>query len=157
LLVFVGSLGCDDPRPTDAGTSECGDGPGTVTVAEGGSRLRPLPETGGALPIVLGAQGGIHVLVGFTARDMALDMRATYTLTSVATDEVLGEPTVVDLRPTLFTTELGVTQRNPDLVVLDNETPDVDRFAGQLARLSLEAVSADSHACDDREVTLVAP
>jgi len=113
--------------------------------------------TGGELPIVLGAQGGIHVLVGFTVRDMELEMQATYTLQELESDAVLGTPTQLELRPTLFTTELGETIRNPDLIVLDNETPSIDRFEGLRARLRLEAVSEGSHACDVREITLVRP
>jgi hypothetical protein len=118
--------------------------------------LRPLPETGGELSIVLGAQGGIHVLVGFSVSDMDLEMGATYTLTEAGTGEVFGT-TELALRPTLFSSEMGQTVRNPDLVVLDNENPSVDRFAGRAAVLSLEAISADSHACDSREITLIAP
>jgi len=158
LCVLLGGMAaCDGPARNDGGMSTCGDGPGSVTVAEGGSRLRPLPTTGGELPIVLGAQGGIHVLVGFTVRDMSLEMRATYTLRELATDAVLGTPTELELRPTLFRTELGDTIRNPDLIILDNEAPTIDRFEGRQARLILEAVSGDSHACDVREITLVAP
>ncbi len=153
---LVGLVGCDEPDPPDASTSVCGDGPGTVRVGQGGSALRPLPATGGELPIVLGAQGGIHVLVGFAVADMELEMLATYTLSEVGTEEQLGT-TLLSLRPSLFSTELGQTVRNPDLVVLDNENPTVDRFAGRHASLCLEAVSAGSHACDCREITLIAP
>ena len=156
-LVVLSAAACDGPARSDGAMSVCGDGPGSVTVARGGSRLRPLPSTGGDLPIVLGAQGGIHVLVGFTVRDMSLDLEATYTLIELGTEAILGTPTVLDLRPSLFTTEMGETVRNPDLLVLDNDAPTIDRFAGRSARLTLEARGSDSHACDAREITLVVP
>ncbi len=83
-------------------------------------------------------------------------MSAVYTLTETATGEVFGT-TELALRPSLFSTELGQTVRNPDLVVLDDEEPSVDRFAGRVATLDLVAISGDSHACDSREITLIAP
>jgi hypothetical protein len=156
VLITVFLVGCGDSARPDASMTECGDGPGVVRLGEGGPNLRPLPTSGGELTIVLGAQGGIHVLVGFSVSDMDLEMRVTYTLTEAGTGEAIGT-TEVALRPTLFSTEMGQTVRNPDLVVLDNENPSVDVFAGRRAILSLEAVSTDSHACDSREITLIAP
>ncbi|RLB48271.1 MAG: hypothetical protein DRJ42_23580 [Deltaproteobacteria bacterium] len=156
LLLALSVSACTAPQRPDAATSACGDGPGRVTVGEGGSRLRPLPATGGELPIVLGAQGGIHVLVGFSVTGMDLTMGARYRLEDAETGEIVGNATEIALRPSLFSTELGQTVRNPDLLVLDPEAPSVDRFAGRVARLYLEAINAESHACDVREVTLAA-
>lgn len=97
------------------------------------------------------------MLVGFRVRDMDLDMTATYRLVDAETDEIVGTPTVLALRPTLFTTDGTSTVRNPDLVVLDNEAPRIDDFAGRVVRLELEAVNDASHACDVRTVTLAPP
>ena len=149
LLVVLGACAED--------ATECGRGPGVVQVGQGGSRLRALPETGGELPIVLGSQGGIHVLVGFRARDMDLEMDVEYRLVDPGSQEVVGTPTTLALRPTLFSREGADAVRNPDLVVLNNEEPRVEDFAGRVVRLELEAMSADSHACDAREVTLLPP
>lgn len=159
----VAALGCGEaPPPPDGG---CGSGPGTVEVGRGGSRLYDLPE-GGDLPIVLGSQGGIHVLVGFRVRDMALTMAVTYRLVDEADGSVVGTPTELSLRPSLFSTSGGEIVRNPDLIVLDDESPRLEAFAGRRLRLELDAQSSDpwpadggrgSHACDSRLVTLTAP
>ncbi len=148
---LAGCIGDDGP-----GTA-CGTGPGKVEVARGGSRLYDLPPSGGELPIVLGSQGGIHVLVGFRVWDMDLGMDITYRLVDPETEAVVGTPTALSLRPTLFTNDGTSTIRNPDLVVLNNEEPRVEDFAGRTVRLELEARSADSHACDARTARLVAP
>jgi len=137
--------------------SECGRGPGSVRLGEGGSRLRDLPESGGALDIVRGSQGGIHVLVGFRVRDMGLEMHAVYRLVDPETGEAVGTPTERALRPTLFNADGADYVRNPDLIVLDNGSDDTTAFAGRNLHLELEAVSDDSHACDLRAVELVDP
>ena len=152
-LGLAGACAADDATPPGA----CGTGPGVVEVGQGGSRLRDLPREGGELGIVLGSQGGIHVLVGFRVRDMDLTMRIVYRLVDPATEEIVGTPTELELRRALFTTDGVDTIRNPDLVVLDGEAPRVADFAGRVVRLELEAVSADSYACDARTATLVAP
>lgn len=151
-LLLAGCIGGDDD-----GAGACGTGPGSVTVARGGSRLHELPERGGELPIVLGSQGGIHVLVGFRVRDMDLNMDVVYRLVDAETEATVGTPTELRLRPALFTTDSSGRIRNPDLIVLDNEEPRVEAFAGREVRLELEAVSDDSHACDARVVTLMPP
>jgi hypothetical protein len=154
LLALGGCPGGGDPP--DAG-SECGRGPGVVELGQGGSRLRDLPATGAELQIVRGSQGGIHVLVGFRVRDMELEMIAVYRLVDPDRGETVGLETVRELRSALFTTDGTDTIRNPDLVVLDDGSDDFTRFVGRPLRLELEARSVGSHACDAREVTLLAP
>lgn len=148
---------CDVPDPPTGEPTVCGEGPGVVTVGEGGSRLRPLPEVGGELPIVRGAQGGIHVLVGFSVEAMDLTMEAEYRLENAETGESLGESTALTLRPGLFSSQSGQAIRNPDLLILDPEAPSIERYAGLSAILHLEARDATSHACDQRQVTLSPP
>src|SRR5688572_32556628 len=97
LALATAALGCTDGMP-----SLCDRGPGVVEVGRGGSRLRDLPPDGGELPIVLGSQGGIHVLVGFRARDMELEMDVVYRLVDPDTEETVGEPTERRLRAVLF-------------------------------------------------------
>lgn len=147
---------CGSESARDGGdVRPCGTGTGRVQLGEGGSTLIPLPPEGGALEIVRGAQGGIHVLVGFRVWDMELDMTVRYELTDPETGERIGSPTDRALRPSLFTLEGADRVRNPDLVILDNETPRVEDFVGRVAILTLDAVSESSHACDTRRVTLI--
>lgn len=134
-------------------------GPGSVEVGQGGNRLSPLRD-GDSLPIVQGAQGGVHVLVGFWARGLSLDVDATYQLTDRDSGAGVGTPTERRLRPGLYSqvTETEAV-RNPDLVVLDNGDPTGDVFDGRWVRLQLDVRTLDgtAHACDAREVRLELP
>jgi hypothetical protein len=126
-----------------------------VQVGRGGSRLIALPSTGGELPIVLGSQGGIHVLVGAWVRDMSLNLQLRYWLIDPADGSQVGETTDLLLRPSLFSPDGARYERHPDLLILDNEVPDVESFEGRAVELNAEAISEDgSHACDTREATL---
>jgi hypothetical protein len=159
MLLLLAS--CGPPTPgADAGDAEagCGTGPGSIEVGVGGSRLRPLPAEGGELPIVRGAQGGIHVVVGVWVRDLDLDLELRYRLED-ASGALVGEETVLpELTPGLFSPDGARYQRHPDLVVLDNDAPRVDDFAGRTLTLRAEARSRDgSHACDARQVVLTDP
>ncbi|HJL20269.1 MAG TPA: hypothetical protein RMH99_31670 [Sandaracinaceae bacterium LLY-WYZ-13_1] len=153
LAILIGS--CGPPAGADGGAG-CGTGPGTVEVGAGGSRLRALSERGGELSIIRGAQGGIHVVVGAWVADMDLELELRYRLTDAGTP--VGDETVRDLAPGLFAPDGDRWVRHPDLVVLDDDEPRVDDFAGRRLTLEVEARSVDgSHACDRREVTLVDP
>jgi len=153
LLLLL--LGCGPPPPGLPDAS-CGTGPGSVEVGRGGSRLRALPAEGGELEIVRGSQGGIHVLVGAWVADMDLDMTLRYRLEDDG--ERVGIETEVPLRAALFAPSSERFVRHPDLVVLDNDSPDTSAFAGRTVELTAEALSVDgSHACDTRRVTLVDP
>ena len=155
LLWIVLWVGCGPPAAPDAGGG-CGTGPGSVEAARGGLRAMALPSTGGELPIVLGSQGGIHVVVAAWVRDMDLEMTLRYRLEDAG--GLVGEETVLPLRAALFAPDGARYVRHPDLVVLDNETPRVEDFAGRTVDLVAEAVSVDgSHACDRRSVTLLRP
>lgn len=147
--------GCSDGSPPDG--NGCGQGPGRVQVGQGGTRFRDLPAMGGELGIVRGSQGGIHVLVAFRTWDMGLIMDVVYRLEDADTGEPMGLTTELMLRPGLFGNDGVSAVRNPDLLILDNEAPSIDRFAGRSARLVLEAVGGGSHACDARFATLVPP
>lgn len=155
VSVFVLGCGPSPPRP-DSG---CGVGPGQVEVGRGGSRLIALLPEGDEVAIVVGAQGGVHLVVGAWVADMDLEMTLQYTLEDAVTGEEVAAPTVVELRPSLFSPATGGRfARHPDLLVLDNDLPRVEDFAGRVVDLGAEAVSVDgSHACDARRVTLVAP
>ena len=135
----------------------CGTGPGRVEVASGGLRPMRLPASGASLDIVRGSQGGIHVVVAAWVRDMDLAMTMTYRLE----DELMGlvgTETSVRLRSALFAPDGERFVRHPDLLILDNDVPRVEDFAGRTLELVVEAVSDDgSHACDRRTVTLVDP
>lgn len=161
LAIALIAWGCGDDDAGDGGAGDaalCGIGPGSVEVGEGGARWSPLPESGGELEIVRGAQGGIHVLVGFTAREMDLNLSAHYELNDATMGgATVGTPTDLELRPTLFSPDgSGGSVRNPDLVILDNEMPSFERFVGRTLSLSVRVVSRDgSHACDARTVTLI--
>jgi hypothetical protein len=156
--VLIASLcaACDgvDP-PADAGPTACDDG--RLEVGSGGSRLRALPETGGELPIVRGAQGGIHVIVGFWLRDLPLEVEARYWLADPASGERVGSETVVTLTPSLFSADGARYLRHPDLVVLNNEAPDIAAFAGRTVELHATAAAAEDAGCDVRTVILLAP
>lgn len=142
---------CSPPPPT-----ECGTGSGSVEVGQGGSRLRALPPEGGELDIVRGSQGGIHVVVGAWVEGMDLELTMRYRLEEAGA--LVGTPTEVPLRAALFAPAAERYVRHPDLVVLDNFSPSVERFVGRTVELTVEAVSTDgSHACDTRSVTLVDP
>lgn len=156
LLAFALSTGCGPVTAPDAG-SGCGTGAGRVEVARGGSRALALPPEGGELPIVLGPQGGIHVVVGAWVEDMDLDLVLSYRLEDLAGDLVVPA-TELDLGPSLFRPDGDRHLRNPDLVVLDDQAARVEDFAGQMLDLVAEARSIDgSHACDRRRVTLIPP
>ncbi len=155
LLVLVLACGCDPVDPVDGGGA-CADD-GRVEVGAGGSRLIALPESGGELPIVLGSQGGIHVVVGAWVRDLPLEMDLTYRLEDPVTAATIGEPTTLHLTPSLFRPDGARQQRHPDLLVLNNESPDVTELAGRSALLVAEARTAAARACDLRQVVLVAP
>ena len=152
-------LGCEPPGVADAGPRdaalECLDD-GRLEVGAGGARARALAESGGELEIVLGAQGGIHVVVASWLRDVPLDLEVTYLLVSIDSDTVLAE-TVVALRPSLLRPELPRYLRHPDLLVLDNDAPSVERFDGRSASLELHADVGSERLCDRRSVVLRAP
>lgn len=156
LLAVALSAGCGPGLVADAGGG-CGTGPGRVEVARGGSRALALPPEGGELPIVLGSQGGIHVVVGAWVEDMDLDLALSYRLEEL--DGSLVVPaTELELGPSLFRPDGDRHLRNPDLVVLDDQAARVEDFAGRLLDLVAEARSVDgSHACDRRRVTLTPP
>ena len=156
LLALALSAGCGPMTAPDAG-SGCGTGPGRVEVARGGSRALALSPEGGELPIVLGSQGGIHVVVAAWVEDMDLDLDLSYRLEDL--DGALVVPaTELDLGPSLFRPDGDRHLRNPDLVVLDDQAARVEDFAGQVLALVAEARSVDgSHACDRRQVTLTPP
>ncbi len=153
LLLLL--AGCDPSADPDGG-AECLDD-GRVEVGAGGSRLTRLPETGGELPIVHGSQGGIHVVVGVWVRELPLELDLTYRLVDPSTDELVGTPTSLHLTPGLFQPDGARQQRHPDLVILNNEAPDVGAFAGRTVLLTAEVAASGAHACDTREVTLVDP
>ena len=88
-----------------------------------------LPVDGGELDIVRGSQGGIHVVVAAWVRDMDLDMTLRYRLEDAA-GAVVGEPTEIRLRAALFAPDGARFVRHPDLLILDNEMPRVEDFAG---------------------------
>lgn len=154
LAIVVAS--CGPPvGHVDAGDSACGDGPGSVEVGVGGSRLSPLAD-GDPLPIVRGAQGGIHVVIGAWVRDMAIDdVRLRYWLEDPDGARI-GFETTLELGPAFFSPATGGGyQRHPDLVVLNHEMANVDDFAGRPAVLRAEARATDgTHACDARDVVL---
>lgn len=152
--------GCGDdavpptPPPLDAGA--CGTGPGTAVAGTGTTRFRPLAATGGELEIVRGAQGGIHVLVGF--RPIAMDLRTTaiYSLLEQSTDAEVAPSVARSLDPSGFTRDADGYVRLGDLLVLDNMVPRVEDFVGRTVRLHVEVTSADgSHACPEAVVLLV--
>ena len=156
ILLLLAVSACAGPAPMDGAVPACSDD-GRVEVGAGGSRLRALPESGGALPIVRGAQGGIHVVVGVWVRGLPLEMALTYRLEDPATGERVGELTAVALTPGLFSADGARYQRHPDLLVLNNEAPDVTRFAGRTVLLRAEARAGTVVACDERMVTLIDP
>ena len=102
-----------------------------------------------------GAQGGIHVLVGFRVLAVPLTLTATYRLRDPGTGETVGAPTVRALGPGLYRVDGVGTARVDDLLVLDPDTPRVEDFAGRVVALELEVVTA-AGACarDTRTVTL---
>lgn len=159
-LVGLVLVACGPSPAIDAGPdapATCA-GPGTVEVGRGGSRLRALPPSGGELPIVVGAQGGIHVVVGAWVRGLDLDMVMSYRLEAPADGSRIGDETVVPLSAGLFAPDGDRYARHPDLIVLDNDTPRIDDFAERRVLLRVEARSNDgAHACDVREVTLTSP
>ena len=137
----------------DAG---CETGTGAVEVGRGGSRLRRLSTTDPELDIVRGPQGGIHVVVGAWVRDVSLDLTMNYRLSQDG--ERVGDETSVELRPALFAPDGERFVRHPDLIVLDNFSPDTSGFAGRTVVLEVEILTDDgTHACDSRMVTLVDP
>jgi len=153
LLLLLAGCGSPPPGLPDA---SCGTGAGSVEVGQGGSRLRALPAEGGELDIVRGSQGGIHVLVGAWVQGMDLEMTLRYRLEEGG--EPVGIETEVPLRPALFAPSGERFVRHPDLVVLDNDSPDTSGFVGRTVELTAEALSVDgSHACDTRVVTLADP
>jgi len=153
-------LGCGPAPDGDAGPeggARC-EGPGELEVGRGGSRLRALPPEGGELPIVVGAQGGIHVVVGAWVRGVDLEMELTYRLEDPEDGSRIGDETRVPLSPGLFAPDGDRFARHPDLIVLDNDTPRVDDFAERVVLLRAEGRSSGgAHVCDDRQVTLRAP
>jgi len=158
-LVITSAIGCavpDDP-PVPVG---CGSGNGAVEVGTGAIGFVPLPAAGGSLDIVRGAQGGIHVLVGFRASGIDLHMTARYSLLDASSDDVVGvAPYEIALGPSAFRIDddgEGIV-RLGDLLVLDWLEARVADFDGRGVRLEVEAFSADgSYACDVRSATLVA-
>lgn len=150
--------------PPGVGHQDAGpDGPcqGATTVVEvgqGGARLAAL-RAGDDLQIVEGSQGGIHVLVGFFLGGAPRDVSAVYRLTSddeARTDVVA--PLERALRPGLFEAQDGRTVRNPDLLVLNNDSPNPSLFADRRVRLRVELTEADGTGyCDERQVFLRAP
>jgi len=108
------------------------------------------------LDIVRGAQGGIHVVVGAWVQNVDLDLTMHYRLEEAGA--LIGTETTVALRPALFAPDAERFVRHPDLIVLDNFSPSVDRFVGRTVELHAEITSVDgTHACDTRTVTLADP
>lgn len=130
---------------------------GRVEVGAGGSRLIALPESGGELPIVRGSQGGIHVVVGAWVRDLPLELDLTYRLVDTDDGAPIGEVTSLHLTPSLFRPDGDRQQRHPDLLILNNEMPNVSEFVGRTAVLRAEVRTSAERACDARQVTLVDP
>jgi hypothetical protein len=155
LAIVLACSACGTVAPGDGGPGACDDG--RVEVGSGGSRLRALPETGGELPIVLGAQGGIHVVVGFWLRELPLDVTARYWLEDPASGELVGTETVLVLGPSFFAPDGARYVRHPDLLVLNNEAPDVAAFAGRTVELHVSATSGSAGSCDARTAVLAAP
>lgn len=128
---------------------------GRVEVGGSGGRFVALPRTGGELDIVLGPQGGIHVLVGFRLTDLPLELTATYRLRDPATGADVAPPTLRALGPGLYRSDATGLVRVDDLIVLDNDVPRVEDFAGRELSLELEVVTASGLcAGDQRLVTL---
>jgi hypothetical protein len=147
-MLLIGSA-CGHPPP-----SACTDD-GRLEVGAGGARLLALPESGGQLSIVHGPQGGIHVLVGVWVRDLSLDMELTYRLEEPSDGSMIGAETLLSLDPSLFSPDGTRYQRNPDLIVLDNASPDATPYDGRTARLIAQAQAGSEWVCDARLVTLV--
>jgi hypothetical protein len=128
---------------------------GAVEVGGSGGRFLALPSAGGSLDIVRGAQGGIHLLVGFRLRDFPLELSATYHLRDIATGRDVVVPTVRALRPGLYRSDATGVTRVDDLLVLDNDSPRVEDFAGRDFSLEVELLG-DAGLCarDARRVTL---
>ncbi len=148
-------VGCGpDPHGPDGGPDVCS-ADGRLEVGSGGARLTALPVSGGELPIVHGPQGGIHVVVGFWARDLPLEMDVTYRLEDATDGGLVGTETMLHLTPSFFSVDGDRYERHPDLVVLDNGSADVTRFAGRTVVLRAQAVTAAGTVCDARTATLV--
>lgn len=153
LATLVALLGCDPGTDPEAG---CGTGPGTIEVGRvDGARLVALPRDGGELPIVRGPQGGIHVLTGVWVDAEQLELSLDYRLTDPTDGTVVGEPTTLDLTPSLFDRSGARPARFPDLVILDGSSAPVELFAGLPVVLEAQARWPDgSLSCDARSVTL---
>jgi len=160
--VLLGAAGCGDPSavpptppPLDGGLP-CGTGPGMVVPGTGTARFEPLPATGGELEIVRGAQGGIHVLVGFRPIDTELTVSVVYSLHELGRETEIALPVSRALNPGGFTRDATGYVRLNDLLVLDNMTPRVEDFVGRSGTLRVELASVDgTHACPEVDVTLV--
>lgn len=156
----IGVAGCGNgdvppsPPPVDAGA--CGSGPGSAVAGTGTTRFAPFFATGGELEIVRGAQGGIHVLVGFRPVGMDLRITVVYALLEQGTEVEVAPAITRSLDPSGYTRDADGYMRLGDLLVLDNMVPRVEDFVGRTVRLRLDVVSADgSHACPESVVTLV--
>jgi len=144
------------PEVDDAGSAD--GGPcrlGAVEVGGSGGRFIALPASGGELNIVRGAQGGIHVLVGFRVHDVPLELRATYRLRDPVTGAEVAPPTLRMLGPGLYRTDASGVVRVDDLIVLDNDSPRVEDFAGRMFLVEVEVLTSSGVcAIDTRLVTL---
>lgn len=156
LMAIVLSACGARPAVDDAGSADSGPCRlGAVEVGGSGGRFIALPTSGGELDIVRGAQGGIHVLVGFRVHDVPLELRATYRLRDALTGSEFAPPTLRMLGPGLYRSDASGVVRVDDLIVLDNDSPRVEDFAGRMVRVELEVLTSTGVcAVDSRLVTL---
>ena len=153
LCALQFAIGCGPIVDADASCDSTSD---RIELGSGGARLVPLPETGGELTIVHGAQGGIHVLVGCWVRDIDLSMDLTYRLEDAVDGAPVGEPTTLRLRAALFRPAGGRNERGPDLIILNNEAAPVELYRDREVIAVAEARSDDgSFVCDRRRVRIV--
>jgi len=144
------------PALDDAGSADSGPCRlDAVEVGGSGGRFIALPTSGGELSIVRGAQGGIHVLVGFRVHDVPLELHATYRLRDPVTGAEVAPPTLRMLGPGLYRTDASGVVRVDDLIVLDNDSPRVEDFAGRMFLVEVEVLTSSGVcAIDTRLVTL---
>ncbi len=155
LCAALSACGAGPETPDAGGARDAECRAGAVEVGGSGGRFVALPASGGVLDIVVGAQGGIHVLVGFRLRDLPLELTATYRLRDPATGLEVVAPTVRALRPGLYRADATGVVRVDDLLVLDNDVPRVADFSGREFSLEVEVLTASAVCAHDaRLVTL---